>query len=816
MQKQAPSIGRILIAVGFTLSCFGLILFLWIAFGGPIPLKPESYRITAYFPEATQLALESDVRIGGVSVGKVKEIELAPAEQRVNGKDTTEAEIEIEPEFAPISDRRAGDPAPEDAARRDLRRAHRGHRAGRARRRRSRSARRRTSPTPRPRPIESIPEGGTLGRRPDRGGDPDRRDLQRARRGDADLVPALAGERGGRDRRPRPRPQRRARQPRPVPHRRLATSLDDPRPPEGRRSRAWSATPGPSSRRSPSATRSSPGAIVGSDNTFDALASEDEALAETFQILPTFQRESRATLERLDEFQVDAEPLIQRPDPGRPRPLRRRCARCASCRRTCATSSSTSTTLERRLAQGPAGAARLPRRARAGARRARPVPRQPQPGDPLPRVPARRRSPTSSSARRSALSGDADEPFAGDPAPRHGLRQFSATSARETLAIWPSRLATNRGNGYLGRGALNGFTLGDERDLPQLRLQEHRLHASGAPARSQDPDEEEIRAGQSVAGVNNGNPPGAITPRFAALLHRRRLRERATTSRRPTPSAFGDGRFPDARSVGSVGLRPAERGSQRWLYFKDAQEVYDTIGRLFVELAADEELAPKFRKANTIVRYEYSDPESVITVRLQEGEPGDVDFGESEMEPEVTMTMEADTAHRFWLGQVNVTVALARGQIKATGPGREDPQARAADQAGLPPLQGPARGAGPRGPGRMSEAAAERLDASRFAEFYQFICTTRVIAGRGLDRPARDSSSSRRAPTAVLLVTDEVIRATGLAERVGAGVTDGGLELAGVFDGVPQDSDTGAWSRPARRPPRTPAPTRSSPSAAAR
>ena len=56
MQKQAPSIGRILIAVGFALSCFGLLLFLWIAFGGPIPLKPESYRITAYFPEATQLA----------------------------------------------------------------------------------------------------------------------------------------------------------------------------------------------------------------------------------------------------------------------------------------------------------------------------------------------------------------------------------------------------------------------------------------------------------------------------------------------------------------------------------------------------------------------------------------------------------------------------------------------------------------------------------------------------------------------------------------------------------------------------------------
>jgi putative sterol carrier protein len=55
-------------------------------------------------------------------------------------------------------------------------------------------------------------------------------------------------------------------------------------------------------------------------------------------------------------------------------------------------------------------------------------------------------------------------------------------------------------------------------------------------------------------------------------------------------------------------------------------------------------------------------------VRLQEGRPGDVDFGESEMEPEVTMSMKADTAHRFWLGRVNVTTAIARGEIKPQGP----------------------------------------------------------------------------------------------------------------------------------------------------
>ena len=103
-------------------------------------------------------------------------------------------------------------------------------------------------------------------------------------------------------------------------------------------------------------------------------------------------------------------------------------------------------------------------------------------------------------------------------------------------------------------------------------------------------------------------------------------------------------------------------------YFRDADEVYRYIGRLFQELADDEEMAPKFRKANTIVQYQYREPESVITVKLMEEEDGKVDLGETEMEPEVVMSMEADTAHRFWLGQVNVTVALARGQIRAKGP----------------------------------------------------------------------------------------------------------------------------------------------------
>ena len=102
--------------------------------------------------------------------------------------------------------------------------------------------------------------------------------------------------------------------------------------------------------------------------------------------------------------------------------------------------------------------------------------------------------------------------------------------------------------------------------------------------------------------------------------------------------------------------------------FKNDQEVYQYIGKLFQDLADDPELSPKFRKADTIVQYRYSNPDSQITVVMKEGEDSRVDFGETDLQPEIVMTMDADTAHRFWLGKVNVTMAMAKGQMKAKGP----------------------------------------------------------------------------------------------------------------------------------------------------
>jgi alcohol dehydrogenase class IV len=96
----------------------------------------------------------------------------------------------------------------------------------------------------------------------------------------------------------------------------------------------------------------------------------------------------------------------------------------------------------------------------------------------------------------------------------------------------------------------------------------------------------------------------------------------------------------------------------------------------------------------------------------------------------------------------------------------------------------------------MEESPADPMARrmAGFKDFYQFASTTRVISGRDLLGSAGfefHKEGARR----VFIVTDEVIRGTGLVDRVEAGVTDGGLELAGVFDGVPQDSSTDVVDR---------------------
>ena len=45
--------------VAFTASCVGLLIFLWISFGGSLPLAAQGYRFSVEFDQAVELASQA-------------------------------------------------------------------------------------------------------------------------------------------------------------------------------------------------------------------------------------------------------------------------------------------------------------------------------------------------------------------------------------------------------------------------------------------------------------------------------------------------------------------------------------------------------------------------------------------------------------------------------------------------------------------------------------------------------------------------------------------------------------------------------------
>ena len=85
--------GHLYIAV-FAASCALILVYLWSSFGGAIPLKPKNYRVSAEFPNATNLGINADVRISGVNVGHV-----VAKQENVND---TRVTFDLEPQYAPL------------------------------------------------------------------------------------------------------------------------------------------------------------------------------------------------------------------------------------------------------------------------------------------------------------------------------------------------------------------------------------------------------------------------------------------------------------------------------------------------------------------------------------------------------------------------------------------------------------------------------------------------------------------------------------------------------------------------------------------
>ena len=102
-------------------------------------------------------------------------------------------------------------------------------------------------------------------------------------------------------------------------------------------------------------------------------------------------------------------------------------------------------------------------------------------------------------------------------------------------------------------------------------------------------------------------------------------------------------------------------------YFKDSEEAYSCLGGVF--RAADEhpEVGQALRASGITLRLEYTNPSATLTVRMLEPHI-EVIEGETDIQPDVRMSMAADTANKYWRGEYNVAVGLAKGQVKAKGP----------------------------------------------------------------------------------------------------------------------------------------------------
>ena len=101
-------------------------------------------------------------------------------------------------------------------------------------------------------------------------------------------------------------------------------------------------------------------------------------------------------------------------------------------------------------------------------------------------------------------------------------------------------------------------------------------------------------------------------------------------------------------------------------YFTDADDVYRYLGGVF-RVAADTEVGPKLASADIDLQVYYSDPDAKVLIRMH-GDNIEVEDGADNEDADVKLFMPADIGDRYWRGEYNLAVGLAKGQVRAKGP----------------------------------------------------------------------------------------------------------------------------------------------------
>lgn len=102
-------------------------------------------------------------------------------------------------------------------------------------------------------------------------------------------------------------------------------------------------------------------------------------------------------------------------------------------------------------------------------------------------------------------------------------------------------------------------------------------------------------------------------------------------------------------------------------FFADSNEVDKYIGGVFRAANDHPESGPKMRAAGINLRVLYTDPDTEMWVKMNEPAM-EVHTGADEDKADITLMMRADTGDKFWRGEYNLAVGLAKGEVKAKGP----------------------------------------------------------------------------------------------------------------------------------------------------
>ena len=98
--------------------------------------------------------------------------------------------------------------------------------------------------------------------------------------------------------------------------------------------------------------------------------------------------------------------------------------------------------------------------------------------------------------------------------------------------------------------------------------------------------------------------------------------------------------------------------------FENTQKMYKVLGALFNKLIDDPTAGPKFRDSNIIIKFTIDAPPGTIWLTPDRG----VICVDATLAPSIEMILNGDTCHKFWLKEISMTVALAKGLIKTKGP----------------------------------------------------------------------------------------------------------------------------------------------------